>query len=153
MEFQNLNKALKAMDTRMADIVKNVSFEMSKDIIMGTPEGKPSLWKRKPPKGYKPGTLRAAWSASIGEPDKSITKKVKGRNYKRAIQQAKRFCSQIKPGSKPYFLTNAVSYGYKIEMLGHSSIQAPAGMMRIVRARAGQYLKRAISSKGFSNEL
>ena len=48
--------------------VRRVAFAVDRAIVMGTPVGNPSLWKRKAPKGYVGGRARANWIPTLGTP-------------------------------------------------------------------------------------
>ena len=48
--------------------VRRVAFAVDRAVVMGTPVGNPSLWKRKAPKGYVGGRARANWIPTLGTP-------------------------------------------------------------------------------------
>ena len=64
-----------SMDVIITKITKNVdesvrklTLDLDKGIVMSTPVGDPTYWKRPPPPGYVGGRARGNWQPSVGEP-------------------------------------------------------------------------------------
>lgn len=103
------------------------------NVINATPIGDPKLWKNKTPrrKPYIPGDLRSGWKTSLDAPDFSVKGKVKGRRWRAALSENKRILAKVTTRTKAIYMVNALPYARRIEYMGHSSKQAPEGMLRI----------------------
>ena len=86
------------------------------------------------------GTLRASWIASAGQGARGVVDKPdpQGSNTIGKIASA------IGSPDVPVFLTNNQPYSHKIEFDGHSSVKAPAGMMRKNVIRFQRLLREAL---------
>ncbi len=81
--------------------------EFLKRVEERTPVGDPSLWHYPAPAGYKPGTLRASWTATLEQTTSGV--------------------NAIVANSQPY--AERVEFGW--------STQAPQGMLRITAKEWG----------------
>jgi len=128
---------MKAVNMRLKkaalDKLKGALEEVCEEVIMATPLGNPTLWNNPKPRKrpYVPGDLRAGWKSSLNEPDYSVTGKNKGRRWKRALLENKQVIAHINLRTKSFCMVNALPYARKIEYMGHSSKQAPQGMLRL----------------------
>lgn len=122
----DLSKAVENIKEDAEKVVRGTLFGITNKIILRTPVGNPSTWKSKPPKGYRAGTLRGAWQASINTPDKTKTNKV-DKNGGQTVSAAQAVISGMKLGQR-FYLTNPQPYALRVEF-GWSK-QAPSGMVR-----------------------
>ncbi len=100
--FRSFNKASEEIIRKIDESVSSASKELAALIIDATPVGNPALWKWKPPAGYTPGQLKAAWQIKDEES-----------GYNKVVT-----------------IYNETVYAERIEY-GSWSTQAPAGMMRV----------------------
>lgn len=121
----DLKKAVKNINKNTERVVRGTLFSLSNRIIEATPVGNPSLWKSPAPPGYIGGTLRAAWNASIGTPDLSLSTSTAAQT---AINQVASTTQALKIG-QTFYLTNPQPYAWRVEY-GWSS-QRPQGMVRV----------------------
>ena len=119
-------------------------IQVSANIIMATPVGNPKYWKSPAPSGYVGGRARNNWFASVSTPSNETTSN-KAKSGQAAINKAKAVSKNLKVG-QVYYLTNNLPYIRRLEYEGWSSIQAPAGMLRISVTEAEQALINAINS-------
>lgn len=119
----NLNQFLKKFEEdaqarldMCSKIINSTIRELFKRIIYRTPKGNPNLWHPPYwPKGYQPGTLKAAWRLSFngreGEGEGSISFKLKDNTI------------------KVVSIYNNEPYAKRVE--DGWSTQAPTGMLRV----------------------
>lgn len=108
-------------------VIEDSTIAVGSAIIDDTPVGDPSLWKNPPPPGYKPGTLRNSWFATLDQPYGGSVRKqgVAGRaSFLDLIEVAKQSKGRIL-----YFI-NPAPYARRVEF-GWSHIQRPEGMVRL----------------------
>lgn len=84
-------------------------FTTFKEVIDGTPVGKPELWKRRPPPNYVPGKLKSNWFPSINSPSGEKTESTSGSEDRLGLLRGR------VAGQKAY-LTNNQPYAYPIEI-------------------------------------
>lgn len=125
----DLKKATKNIKENRDKIIRGTLISLSSKIIKRTPVGNPALWKSKPPKGYIGGSLRGGWQASIGTPDRSLSKRKEtndagGQTAVDAAGVANALCA-----GQTFYLTNPLPYARRVEF-GWSG-QAPQGMLRV----------------------
>lgn len=80
----------------------------------------------------KTGLLRSSWFVNLGTPSNEVAATPNGGSVARS--QAASTLAGWAWGQTVY-ISNNLPYAYAIEFLGHSKIQAPAGMLRTTVAR------------------
>lgn len=124
-------------------VVRKVSTDVLTRIVQRTPVGNPTLWKSKPPPGYVGGRLRANWAASYQFPAVRVTIDVDPTGERTILKGAATIGRAM--GDEPIFITNSLPYAIPVEY-GHSSVQAPAGMVRITVTEFQTYVDNAVRS-------
>lgn len=123
-------------------VIGQFLVNLSTELLIRTPVGDPSLWKRKtPPPGYIGGALRANWNFSVGLIDET-----NGKPPNSSVPEGiNRLRKAIAPGiaDKDVYIVNAQPYARRIEYEGHSS-QAPQGMVRLTAVQAQEFMNQAI---------
>lgn len=109
-------------------VVRATGQEVLTRVVMRTPVGNPDLWKRKAPKGYVGGRLRANWFVSINEPSQQTRQSI-DQGGQLTIAEGTSILSEASAGP-PIYIMNNLPYAIPIEY-GHSAIQSPAGMVRV----------------------
>lgn len=94
-------------------------------------------------KGYVGGRLRANWFVTIGTASTATTDQVDPSGAQ-AIAAAQAALSSFKAGSD-IFIVNNLPYAVPIEY-GHSTKQAPAGVVRVTLAEVDVILNKAVQS-------
>lgn len=126
--------------------IRAVCLKITKDVVMETPVGNPKYWKdpEAAPPGYVGGRLRGNWFGSIGAPSDAATEATDASGEGR-IAAAQASIKQA-PGNA-WWLTNNLPYSLAIEF-GHSTQQAPAGMVRI----AAENMEKTVREAARENE-
>lgn len=119
--------------------VRATILQVSRNIIMRTPVGDPSLWQSPAPPGYVGGSLRGAWVASIGRPE-YVTRLRSDESGARTVAGASNEINALEMG-QDFYLTNALPYAKRVEF-GSWSRQAPQGMLRRSVIDANQQIDR-----------
>ena len=134
----DLKRAVDNINEDCENVIKGTLFSLSSMIIKGTPVGNPTLWKNPPPPGYIGGTLRGAWNASIGAPDRNETES-KDKSGDSTVTDVAATIQAFDIG-ETFYLTNPQPYAYRVEY-GWSS-QRPQGMVRVAIMQAQQELDK-----------
>jgi hypothetical protein len=124
----NIGKLVKKYNGNVDKAVKTVGFELVRRIVLKTPVDQ--------------GRLRANWQVTIGSPASGMidtTDKQGQATIQAAMMAVEKF-----PGSVMW-ITNNLPYARRIEFEGHSSVKAPAGMVRVSIAELQN--KMALSQK------
>lgn len=139
----DLNKAVKNIREETDRVISGTLAQLSVNIIKDTPVGNPSLWAPQSlpaPEGYVGGSLRGAWNASFGSPDRAKTNRIENNDGGGSTAaDAASIASSYKAG-QAFYLTNPLPYSRRVE-LGWST-QAPEGMLRLNVMRAQQVLDK-----------
>ena len=135
----DLSKAVQNIKADKERVIRGSLFSVSNMIIKSTPVGNPALWSSKPPSGYIGGSLRGAWNASVGLPNRNISKKVDS-NGAKTVSDVSRVLSDYFSSGQTFYLTNPLPYAQRVEF-GWSK-QAPAGMVRIAVNQAQREVDR-----------
>ena len=108
--------------------IRGAILQVTRNIIMRTPVGNPSLWQNpsSAPAGYVGGSLRGAWNASIGRPE-YVRNRRPDEGGATTISDANNVLSSMQAGGV-FYLTNALPYAQRVE--NGWSRQAPNGMLR-----------------------
>jgi hypothetical protein len=130
-----------ASNKTILSVVKEVSVDLFTEIINKTPVGDPSLWKSAPPAGYVPGALRGNWQCTIETP---ALGRLGIRSGADAISSMVSVISKLGEDQAVY-LANNLPYAQRIEFLGWSHSQSPAGMVRVSMSKIEQKLAEAIT--------
>lgn len=93
--------------------------------------------------GYVGGRMRANWFVTIGAASTATTEEVDPTGAQ-AIAAAQAALSTFKAGST-IFITNNLPYAVPIEY-GHSTKQAPSGVVRVTLAEADAIMNKAVQS-------
>ena len=123
------------------NVVKDVSSDLFTEIINKTPVGNPALWKSAPPANYVPGALKGNWQCTIEAP---ALGKLGIRSGANAISSMISVIDKLKEDQAVY-LANNLPYAQRIEFLGWSHAQSPAGMVRVSMSKIEQKLDKAIT--------
>jgi len=83
-------------------------FDTFKEVIDGTPVGKPELWQSPPPPNYVPGKLKSNWFPSVGSPSGEKTESTSGSEQRLGSLRGR-------VAGQKAFLTNNQPYAYPIE--------------------------------------
>lgn len=123
---------------KVKQVVDKVTIDLLTKIVLRTPVGNPTLWKRPPPKGYVGGRLRGNWNTGIGSINTTFHPRSKdGRGPKfRALAAL-----SARDPSMDIYLTNSLPYAYRVEN-GYST-QAPAGMVRVTVTEFQGFINKA----------
>jgi len=135
----DMKKAVKNIKEDTEKVVRGTLFGISSRIIKATPVGNPALWQSPAPEGYVGGSLRGAWSATIGAPD-NIPKKSIDSNGSKTVNDMATTANNVNIGQS-FYLSNSLPYAVRVEF-GHST-QAPNGMVRRAVAQTQQIVDKA----------
>ncbi|MBU0651176.1 HK97 gp10 family phage protein [bacterium] len=127
---RDLNEFSKLIDVELRKVLRKISFDLFKKIVMRTP--------------VDTGRARASWKVSKDTANIGFTAK-EGREY--SLQDALnnfKFLENIYPYSVIY-ITNNLPYIEKLEF--GSSKQAPSGMVRVSLAELELELEREVSKR------
>lgn len=133
-----LSQAIQNIEEHTEKVVRGTIGGVAAKIIKATPVGDPKTWKSPPPSGYRAGTLRGAWNASVGTIDTTITNKT-DESGSSTVNEAFVVANKVEMG-QTYYLTNPQPYAYRVEY-GWSQ-QAPGGMVRPTVMAAEQELRK-----------
>jgi hypothetical protein len=128
----------KKLQTQQEKIITHAASQVYKEIVDRTPVGRPELWSRPAPDGYKPGDLRKAWEINWGMGYIHATATYSGKLG--SVSGA----GNYKLGST-IWVRNQEDYAYAVEY-GWSRKQAPRGMMRISIKLYQSFLDKAIKN-------
>lgn len=98
--------------------------------------------KLKAPPGYIGGRFRMNWQVTLHQPATGTLDDVDPTGAK-AIAAGMQIAAQAKAGDVVYIVNN-LPYAHRLEFEGHSSKQAPAGMLRITVVEFNQFLNAAV---------
>lgn len=109
-------------------VVRRVALAVDRALVMSTPVGNPSLWKRKPPPGYVGGRARANWIPTLGTP---ATAEVDRRDKQGSatIALLTNLTAKYRLGDGTVWLSSNIPYIQRLNE-GHST-QAPAGFVEM----------------------
>lgn len=124
-------------------VVRKFSIDLLTATVLRTPVGNPDLWKRKPPKGYVGGRLRANWNVSLVTPDTSTSVLI-DKDGQATIAKGEATIDHA-DGEKDIWIMNSLPYAIPVEY-GHSRFQSPAGMVRVSVADAQKFVADAVRS-------
>lgn len=107
-----------------------IGFDALRMIVMNTPVGNTALWKKPPPagSGYTGGRARGNWLVSINEHSEQEVQREDGEGDS-TISEGEQIMQGVRPGDV-INITNNVPYIVALEE-GHSSVQAPQGMVAL----------------------
>jgi hypothetical protein len=107
--------------------VRRVAFAIDRAVVMGTPVGNPSLWKRKAPKGYVGGRARANWIPTLGVPHTGTVDRID--------KQGAATIALLAPVTADFRLGQTIwisnSLPYIVPLNNGHSTQAPAGYVEM----------------------
>ena len=138
---KSYSQAIKDFGKLPEKVVRGTILSMGAKIIQRTPVGNPALWKR-PVKGYVGGRLRMSWQHTVGQPATGTGEGVDP-SGSGAIADLRATVSRLKMG-QAFYQTNNLTYSVAIEF-GHSTKQAPQGMVRITVAEYEASIKEAVA--------
>lgn len=110
-----------------ATAVRRVAFAVDRAVVMGTPVGNPSLWKRKAPKGYVGGRARANWIPTLEVPYRGTVDRI-DKQGTATIALLAPVTADFRLG-QTIWISNNLSYIVPLNE-GHST-QAPAGYVEM----------------------
>lgn len=135
----DLSKITKSIDGKMDKVYAALCLEVFNRVILRTPVGNPDYWK-KPVKGYVGGRLRANWQFTKFTPAKGEKDTTKWQSNHAAVQdQAAKVAA-----TETAYLTNNLPYAVAVEN-GHSTRQAPAGMVKVSLAEVEKIVKDKVA--------
>lgn len=123
---------------RSTEVTRKTAAVVLRDVVMGTPVGNPTLWRRQPPPpGYVGGRARGNWFASLGSAS-TATREVTGMGAgESALSEGESVLAGSSPGQDIH-LTNNLPY---IKPLNEgSSHQAPAGFVEVAIENGRNYM-------------
>lgn len=115
----------KATNTGIDQTIRAVCLSVTKEVVERTP--------------VDSGRLRGNWFATVGAPSSESTDEA-DKSGIRTINRAKQ-AIQDAPG-KQWWITNNLPYAVPIEF-GHSTIKAPAGMVRVTAENLAANMREA----------
>jgi hypothetical protein len=132
---------------RIDATVRTVVLEVDRSLVEKSPVGDPLLWARpgNAPPGYIGGRFRANWQYGENEiPEGELFTPIVG-PFPSAAESIETVAAQIKPdaGGKIHYLVNNLPYAQALED-GHSSKQAPAGVVGITVIEFEQIIEAAV---------
>lgn len=92
-----------------------------RSVIMNTPVGNPSLWKRPAPKGYVGGTARGNWQFSNINPEAQVIPRIDP-NGSETLAEGFKVIDQSKEGEAVWLVNNVPYIGVLND--GNHSVQA-----------------------------
>ena len=110
----NISKLVKKYNGNVDKAVRTAGFELVRRVVNKTP--------------VDTGRLRGNWQATIDAPAMG-TIELEDKAGQATIQAAMPAIKQMT--GRVFWLSNNLPYAYRIEYEGHSSIKAPAGMVRV----------------------
>ncbi len=110
----DISKLVKKYNGNVDKAVRTAGFELVRRVVMNTP--------------FDTGRLRGNWQATIDAPAMGTLER-DDKAGQETIQAAMSAISQMT--GRVFWLSNNLPYAYRIEYEGHSSIKAPAGMVRV----------------------
>lgn len=117
-------------------VVRGTLLGIASKVVKGTPVGNPNLWKSKPPKGYRGGTLRGAWNAGLDTPDREQSGS-KDKSGAATIGAISTTLAGFNMG-QTFYLSNPQPYAVRVER-GWSQ-QRPQGMLRVALTNLQRYI-------------
>ena len=124
-----MEKVARKSEKKVNEAVEEFVFETFKEVIDGTPVGKPELWRSPPPPNYVPGKLKSNWFPSVGSPSGEKTESTSGSEDRLGSLRGR------VAGQKAY-LTNNQPYAYPIET-GAKSTYTPEAHGWVTRIAEG----------------
>lgn len=111
-------------------------------LIQYTAYGEPMLWKNKPPKGYKPGMMKANWLVGIDSKPVGYDPTVRDLMGYKTLESISHF-GRWTLGHTIYIVNN-VPYAYRIETGTHSWQIPPGGIVGRVRKEWKSIVRQAV---------
>lgn len=114
---------------RASEVKRKTAAVILRDVVMGTPVGNPTLWRRQPaPPGYVGGRARGNWFANLGAASTEVRDVSGAGTGESAMSEGEAVISNATVGQDIH-LTNNLPY---IKPLNEgSSLQAPAGFVEV----------------------
>lgn len=138
LELQ-LAKFAEKTNAKVETVIRKVSLELLKGVVLMSPVGNPDLWKH-PVKGYVGGRFRGNWQVSIGVPAAGALD-LTDRNGAATISKGAAVITNVR-ADESIWLVNNLAYARRIEY-GWSK-QAPAGCVRVTVARFQSLIEKTI---------
>jgi hypothetical protein len=110
----DISKLVKKYNGNVDKAVRTTGFELVRRVVNNTP--------------VATGLLRGNWQATIDAPATGTIER-EDKSGQATIQAAMPAIKQMT--GRVFWLSNNLPYAYRIEYEGHSSIKAPAGMVRV----------------------
>ena len=133
-----LERLVQQTQAQFETVVRQVTFNLFRDVVLKSPIGNPDLWKTPPPPGYVGGRFRANWNVSYAAQDYSYTDSTNIARSETEIAKALTL-----PVGGVVYLSNGLPYARKLEY-GYST-QTPLGMIRTSVADFNRFVDRALS--------
>lgn len=122
-------------------VIRKVAIDMLARVVLRTPVGNPSLWKHKAPPGYVGGRLRGNWNVSIGTRPGIVMQDAIDPSGRTTIEKGTAVLVGYRSGPSIH-ISNSLPYARPVEY-GHSSIQSPAGMVRLTVQEFQRFVNEA----------
>ena len=120
-------------------VQKGVALDILRRLVLKSPVGNPSLWKRKAPKGYTGGTFRGFWQAYVAvDPGDGVPAPKRGTRPRTASltqREAEQRIRSAKLGDTIY-IVNGLPYATRLNA-GWSK-QAPSGFFELAVAETAR---------------
>jgi hypothetical protein len=110
----DISKLVKKYNGNVDKAVRTTGFELVRRVVNNTP--------------VETGLLRGNWQATVDVPATGAIER-EDKAGQATIQAAMPAIKQMT--GRVFWLSNNLPYAYRIEYEGHSSIKAPAGMVRV----------------------
>ena len=61
-----VDEVMQSLSAELGVVLREAAKRVGASLVLTTPIGRPDLWQRPAPAGYRPGTARGNWRAAIG---------------------------------------------------------------------------------------
>lgn len=137
----DLNRLCELATKRAEKVARKTVLAVGTSIVLKSPVGDPTLWKRPAPPGYVGGNFRRNWQYGFGSAKTDIQDGVDPTGS--AAIAAIAAGVKAAPAAGEHFIANGLPYGPRLEFTGHSS-QAPEGMVGITIVEFERYVSEAV---------
>lgn len=138
----DISKFVAKANGNVDQVVRKVTLDLARSVVLKSPVGNPDLWKSPAPPGYVGGRFRANWVFGVGRINTTTTAD-EDESGNMTISKLAAAINATSAGGQTY-LSNSLEYAIELEY-GHSQ-QAPQGMVRTTLIEFQQFVNRAASS-------
>lgn len=134
---RNMAVLAERVTRRASDVTRKTAAVVLRDVVMGTPVGNPTLWRKQPPPpGYVGGRARGNWFVNVGSASSEV-REVSGMGTgESAMSEGQTNIDRAQSGDEIH-LTNNLPY--IVPLNEGSSQQAPAGFVEVAISNGNNY--------------